>query len=75
MFLNRLGFGSNALVTGYISQIDLPSGKKSGLIQVREILEGIKGIAFLELTNRDVVRHEIVQRVVRAYEEYENRKQ
>jgi phosphate starvation-inducible PhoH-like protein len=75
MFLTRLGFGSKAVVTGDITQIDLPSGKKSGLIQVREILEGIKGIAFLELTNRDVVRHEIVQRVVRAYEEYENRKQ
>lgn len=73
MFLTRLGFGSKAVITGDITQIDLPSGKKSGLIQVRDILEGVEGIAFLELTNHDVVRHEIVQRVVRAYEEYEQR--
>jgi phosphate starvation-inducible PhoH-like protein len=75
MFLTRLGFGSKAVVTGDITQIDLPSGKKSGLIEVRDILEGIEGIAFLELTNKDVVRHEIVQRVVKAYEEYEQRRQ
>lgn len=71
MFLTRLGFGSKAIVTGDITQIDLPSGKQSGLRQVSKILEGIEGISFYNLTHADVVRHEIVQKVVQAYERFE----
>ena len=71
MFLTRLGFGSKAVVTGDVTQIDLPSGKESGLKKVRNILQGIKGIDFIDLTHADVVRHEIVQKVVQAYERYE----
>jgi len=71
MFLTRLGFGSKAVVTGDVTQIDLPSGKESGLKKVRHILQGIKGIDFIDLTHADVVRHEIVQKVVQAYERYE----
>ncbi len=75
MFLTRLGFGSKAVITGDITQIDLPNGKTSGLIQVRDILEGIEGIEFFNLTDSDVVRHEIVQKVVRAYERYERQRE
>ena len=75
MFLTRLGFGSKAVITGDITQIDLPSGKKSGLIQVRDILQDIEGIEFFTLTHSDVVRHEIVQKVVMAYERYEHQRQ
>lgn len=71
MFLTRLGLGSKAVVTGDITQIDLPRGCPSGLQSVRRILEGIQGIGFLDLTDADVVRHEIVQKVVQAYERYE----
>lgn len=74
MFLTRLGFGSKAVITGDITQIDLPSGKQSGLKEVRHILDGIEGIHFISLTNRDVVRHHIVQKVVKAYEIYEERR-
>ena len=74
MFLTRLGFGSKAVVTGDVTQIDLPIGKQSGLNCVRSILQGIKGIDFFDLTHADVVRHEIVQKVVQAYERYEQRK-
>ncbi len=73
MFLTRLGFGSKAVITGDVTQVDLPAGKQSGLKQVQQILEGIKGIEFFYLTHLDVVRHEIVQEVVRAYERYEER--
>lgn len=75
MFLTRLGFGSRVVVTGDITQIDLPPGKQSGLIKVMDILHGIEGIRFLTLTNQDVVRHRIVQDVVKAYELYEKRKE
>ncbi|MDR1650805.1 MAG: PhoH family protein [Synergistaceae bacterium] len=71
MFLTRLGLGSKAVVTGDITQVDLPGGKESGLKSVRDILRGVEGVAFCDLTNRDVVRHDIVQRIVMAYEEYE----
>jgi phosphate starvation-inducible PhoH-like protein len=71
MFLTRLGFGSRAVVTGDITQVDLPSGRRSGLKVVREVLTGIDGVAFAELTGRDVVRHHIVQRIVEAYERYD----
>lgn len=73
MFLTRLGFGSKAVVTGDITQIDLPSNKKSGLINAISILDGIKGIGYKELTEKDVVRHELVQRIIKAYTKYENR--
>jgi phosphate starvation-inducible protein PhoH and related proteins len=68
MFLTRIGFNSKAVVTGDISQVDLPTGKRSGLRVVRDILEGIEGVAFAYLQAGDVVRHHIVQRIVEAYE-------
>ncbi|MBQ6983154.1 MAG: PhoH family protein, partial [Synergistaceae bacterium] len=71
MFLTRLGFGSKAVVTGDITQVDLPGSSPSGLRSVREILGGIKGIGFMDLTHADVVRHEIVQKIVQAYARYE----
>lgn len=67
MFLTRLGFGSKAVVTGDITQIDLPGGQQSGMNVVREILTGIEGIEFIYMDERDVVRHKIVQEIVRAY--------
>jgi phosphate starvation-inducible PhoH-like protein len=70
MFLTRIGFNSKAVVTGDISQVDLPSGRKSGLRVVRDILDGIEGVAFAHLQAGDVVRHHIVQRIVEAYEAY-----
>ncbi|WP_052668394.1 PhoH family protein [Nitriliruptor alkaliphilus] len=70
MFLTRIGFNSKAVVTGDISQVDLPSGKRSGLRVVRDILGDIEGVAFAELTSGDVVRHHIVQRIVEAYERH-----
>ncbi|MBQ6112072.1 MAG: PhoH family protein, partial [Synergistaceae bacterium] len=72
MFLTRLGFGSKAVVTGDITQVDLPGGAPSGLRSVKNILDGIKGIGFIDLTDADVVRHEIVQKIVQAYARYEN---
>ena len=71
MFLTRFGENSRAVVTGDITQIDLPKEKKSGLIQCINILEGIEGIYISYLTAKDVVRHELVQRIVRAYERFE----
>jgi phosphate starvation-inducible protein PhoH and related proteins len=69
MFLTRVGFGSKVVVTGDVTQIDLPDGRsRSGLLAVRDILEGIEGLAFVELGSRDVVRHKIVQDIVDAYE-------
>lgn len=71
MFLTRMGFGSKTVVTGDITQIDLPENKRSGLREVVEILKDIKGIEFVYLTDRDVVRHELVQKIVRAYDKYD----
>ena len=68
MFLTRIGFGSKAVVTGDITQVDLPSAKQSGLRTVIDILRGVRGIAFTLFTSRDVVRHPLVQRIVQAYE-------
>jgi phosphate starvation-inducible PhoH-like protein len=67
MFLTRLGFGSKVIVTGDVTQIDLPREQASGLIHVRDILAEIDGIGFVEFTNKDVVRHKLVQRIVEAY--------
>lgn len=67
MFLTRLGFGSTMVVTGDVTQVDLPSGTRSGLREVRKILEGIEDVAFCDLTSADVVRHKLVGRIVEAY--------
>jgi phosphate starvation-inducible PhoH-like protein len=70
MFLTRLGFGSKVVVTGDVTQVDLPRDQASGLIRVREILRAVDGIEFVELGNQDVVRHVLVQRIVEAYKEH-----
>ncbi len=75
MFLTRMGFGSKAVITGDITQVDLPRDRMSGLEEVRRILQGIEGIAFVYLTEQDVVRHPLVQKIIRAYEEYEQRRE
>lgn len=71
MFLTRLGYGSKAIVTGDVTQIDLPSGKQSGLKTVLKILAGVKGIGITYLNKNDIVRHALVQRIIDAYEKYE----
>ena len=70
MFLTRLGFGSKAVITGDITQIDLPIGQTSGLVEVMRIVQRIEGIAFTRFDDRDVVRHPLVQKIVKAYETY-----
>ena len=70
MFLTRMGFGSKVIVTGDITQIDLPRGKKSGLVDAMHILNHVEGIAFCRLTDSDVVRHPLVRRIVNAYDRY-----
>lgn len=75
MFLTRLGFNSKAVVTGDITQIDLPDGKRSGLKEVLHILKGVDDIAISEFSERDVVRHRLVQQIIKAYEKYEEKKQ
>ncbi len=72
MFLTRIGYGSKAIVTGDITQVDLPRGKKSGLLVATNILRNIKGISFLEFEKTDVVRHPLVQKIIGAYEKLEN---
>lgn len=74
MFLTRIGFGSKAVITGDITQIDLPGDKKSGLKEVMNILKDIKGIEFVYLSEKDVVRHELVQKIIKAYEKYDTQK-
>ena len=71
MFLTRLGYGSQAVVTGDITQVDLVEGQKSGMSVAREILRGVEGISFVDFDERDVVRHELVARIVRAYDRHE----
>ena len=73
MFLTRIGFGSKAVVTGDVTQIDLPRGQKSGLVEAREVLKKVRGIAFTHFESEDVVRHPLVQRIVNAYQSYGNR--
>jgi len=72
MFLTRMGFGSKYVVTGDITQIDLPLDKESGLIQAQRIFKEVEGLAFVYLTEQDVVRHDLVQRIIRAYNLYES---
>ncbi len=74
MFLTRIGFGSTAVITGDITQIDLPRGQLSGLRQASEVLVNVEGISFTFFNARDVVRHPVVQRVVRAYDEYDRQR-
>src|SRR5262249_22225955 len=74
MFLTRLGFNSKAVITGDVTQIDLPDGRRSGLVEAMGIVSRVEGISFVYFTERDVVRHSLVQRIIRAYEEYENAK-
>ena len=69
MFLTRIGFSSKAVITGDITQIDLPAGKPSGLIEAKDILQGIEGIKFIFFSKKDVVRHGLVQKIIKAYED------
>ena len=71
MFLTRLGYGSKAVITGDVTQVDLPSGRASGLMEVQRVLRGVEGISFCAFSEVDVVRHPLVQEVVRAYDAYE----
>ena len=71
MFLTRIGFDSKAVINGDVTQVDLPSGTASGLRQANEILEGVEGIAFVRFSERDVVRHPLVQRIITAYDQFE----
>jgi len=73
MFLTRLGFSSRAVLTGDVTQIDLLGGKRSGLVEAQTILDGMKGIRFVHLTEKDVVRHPLVQDIIRAYEKFERK--
>ena len=70
MFLTRLGFGSKAVITGDITQIDLPTGRMSGLIEAMKVVNDIEGISFVYFDERDVVRHKLVQQIVKAYEAF-----
>ena len=70
MVLTRQGFNSKMVVTGDLTQMDLPNNKRSGLLEATEVLRGVEGISFIYFDERDVVRHSLVQRIVRAYEKY-----
>ena len=72
MFLTRLGFGSTMVVTGDVTQVDLPNGQRSGLREVQQILDGVQDVAFCHLTSHDVVRHQLVGKIVAAYDRYES---
>jgi phosphate starvation-inducible PhoH-like protein len=74
MFLTRIGFGSKAVVTGDITQIDLPAGKVSGLVESIDIISDIPGIVYIYLDQTDVIRHRLVQSIIRAYERHQNGK-
>ena len=75
MFLTRIGFGSTAVITGDVTQVDLPRGTRSGLKHVIEVLQDVPGISFTHFKPKDVVRHPLVQRIVEAYERHESRQQ
>ncbi|HEV2177594.1 MAG TPA: PhoH family protein [Terriglobia bacterium] len=74
MFLTRLGFNSKAVITGDVTQVDLPTGRRSGLLEAVDVVGRVEGISFVYFNERDVVRHSLVQRIIRAYEEFENAK-
>jgi phosphate starvation-inducible protein PhoH and related proteins len=73
MFVTRLGFNSKAVITGDITQIDLPSARRSGLLEAVDILKRVEGLTFVYFDERDVVRHHLVQRIIRAYDEHQAR--
>jgi phosphate starvation-inducible PhoH-like protein len=73
MFVTRLGFNSKAVITGDITQIDLPNASRSGLIEATNVLQGVEGIRFQMFNETDVVRHQLVQRIIRAYEDFKVR--
>ena len=75
MFLTRLGFNSQMVITGDITQVDLPSTRASGLIEIQSVLKGVPGIRFVYFTEKDVVRHELVSEIVRAYDEWARRRE
>ncbi|TMH97447.1 MAG: PhoH family protein, partial [Betaproteobacteria bacterium] len=70
MFLTRIGFGTKAVITGDVTQIDLARGQKSGLIEARRVLADVRGLAFTDFTSADVVRHPLVQKIISAYEKH-----
>ena len=74
MFLTRLGFNSKMVVTGDITQIDLPDGKRSGLVEITKILKNIEDIKTVKFSEKDVVRHKLVQEIIKAYEKFEEAK-
>lgn len=75
MFLTRIGFNAKAVITGDITQIDLPSGKTSGLVEARNVVSPVEGIEFIYFNEKDVVRHPLVQRIIRAYETFDNNRE
>jgi len=75
MFLTRIGFGSKAVITGDVTQVDLPRGQYSGLLEARKTLGGIQGISFQQLSGADVMRHQLVQKIIAAYEKAEQEKE
>ena len=70
MFLTRIGFGTKAVITGDVTQIDLPIGRASGLVEAMKVVGNIEGISFVHFDDRDVVRHKLVQQIVKAYEAF-----
>jgi phosphate starvation-inducible PhoH-like protein len=70
MFLTRLGYGSKAVITGDVTQIDLPTARQSGLVEALKVVRAVDGIAFIHFDEKDVVRHPLVQQIVKAYEAY-----
>jgi phosphate starvation-inducible protein PhoH and related proteins len=73
MFVTRLGFNSKAVITGDVTQIDLPSARRSGLLEAVDILKNVEGLTFVYFDESDVVRHHLVQRIIRAYDEHKTR--
>jgi phosphate starvation-inducible protein PhoH and related proteins len=73
MFLTRIGFGTKAVITGDVTQIDLPKGHLSGLIEIQKILKNVPGIEFTLFKSKDVVRHPLVQKIINAYENYQEK--
>ncbi len=73
MFLTRIGFGSTAVITGDVTQIDLPKGERSGLVHVSQVLKHVNGIGFAYFSSQDVVRHRLVQQIVEAYDAFDDK--
>ncbi|OZB03336.1 MAG: PhoH family protein, partial [Marinobacter sp. 34-60-7] len=73
MFLTRIGFGSTAVITGDTTQVDLPRGQNSGLVHAASVLENVSGVGFTRFTAKDVVRHPLVQRIVEAYDAFDDK--